>query len=331
MIKKEIKQHSIEELRVLFEEKIQLAEFENQPSGLYAPINYLLQIGGKRVRPVCTMAACELFGHSADEAINQAIAVEVFHNFTLMHDDIMDEAPLRRGESTVHHKWNINTAILSGDAMMVIAYQYLQKNSGRYLSDLTSCFNTTAIKVCEGQQYDMDFEKRESVSLDEYISMITRKTAVLLGESLRVGAIMAGASKEDNQLIYDFGKNFGIAFQLQDDILDLYADPDKFGKQVGGDILACKKSYLYAKAITVANAQQKQKLIDLYNSETLDPSTKIQAVQSIFDDLDIRNLARADMNRYFLSAGIALNSINVPDEKKQILKTFAESLMVREL
>mgnify|MGYP006075931515 FL=1 len=324
-------QQSIEELRSFFEEKIQLTEFTNQPERLYEPIHYIMQLGGKRVRPVCTLAAAELFGKSPGDAINQAIAVEVFHNFTLVHDDIMDEAPLRRGHSTVHKKWDENTGILSGDAMMILAYQYLSKNAGTRLDVLFSNFSRTALQVCEGQQYDMNFEQKPTVSLVEYLGMIELKTAVLLGESLRLGATIAGASDIDLDLIFEFGKNFGIAFQLQDDILDLYGDPEKFGKQVGGDVMACKKTYLFAKAHAIANESQKSELVDIYNNTNIENAEKIKQVKAIFDNLDIRNRAKADMNTFYVSAGIALNSISVEDSRKKILKNFAESLMVREL
>ncbi len=324
-------QHSIKELRVYFEEQIQLTEFTNEPIHLYEPIKYIMKLGGKRVRPVCTLAAAELFGGSLNEASNQAIAVEVFHNFTLVHDDIMDEAPLRRGETTVHKKWDENTAILSGDAMMILAYQYLSKNTGDKFSEVFSNFNKTAIEVCEGQQLDMDFENEQTVSLEAYTGMIELKTAVLLGESLRLGATMADASETDANLIYEFGRNFGIAFQLQDDILDLYGDPEKFGKQVGGDVLACKKTYLFAKAYSIATEEQQVKLVKTYNDTNLEPNAKIEQVKCILDELDIRNRAKADMNTFYLNAGIALNSISVEDSRKKILKDFAESLMVREL
>jgi geranylgeranyl diphosphate synthase type II len=331
MSSKLLTQHSIQELRNYFEEKILLTEFTNQPERLYEPIHYIMQLGGKRVRPVCTLAAAELFGGSTDDAINQAIAVEVFHNFTLVHDDIMDEAPLRRGHATVHKKWDENTGILSGDAMMILAYQYLSKNTGERFEKLFSNFNRTAIQVCEGQQYDMDFEQKSTVSLDEYLGMIELKTAVLLGESLRLGATIAGASDTDLDLIFEFGKNFGIAFQLQDDILDLYGDPEKFGKQVGGDVIACKKTYLFAKAHAIANENQKNELVVIYNDTNVEDDEKIEKVKTIFDNLDIRNRAKADMNTFYVSAGIALNSISAEDSRKKILKDFAESLMVREL
>jgi len=331
MSSKLLPQHSIQELRNYFEEKIQLTEFTNQPLRLYEPIHYIMKLGGKRVRPVCTLAAAELFGTATDEAINQAIAVEVFHNFTLVHDDIMDEAPLRRGHATVHKKWDENTGILSGDAMIILAYQYLSKNTGDRFEKLFSNFNKTAIQVCEGQQYDMDFEQKSTVSLDEYLGMIELKTAVLLGESLRLGATIAGASDTDLDLIYEFGKNFGIAFQLQDDILDLYGDPEKFGKQVGGDVIACKKTYLFAKAHAIANEDQKSELVAIYNDTNVEDAEKIEKVKTIFDNLDIRNRAKADMNTFYVNAGIALNSISAEDSRKKILKDFAESLMVREL
>ncbi|MGB0402799.1 MAG: polyprenyl synthetase family protein [Salibacteraceae bacterium] len=322
--------HSIEELRIRFEKALELTEFTNQPIELYEPIEYILKLGGKRARPVCTLAACELFGGNYKDAINQALAVEIFHNFTLVHDDIMDKASLRRGKETVHKRWSHEVGILSGDAMMILAYQYLQKAAVDKIHNLFSHFNSTAIKVCEGQQWDMNFETANEVSLSHYLSMIKKKTAVLLGEAMRVGAIMANASYENQELIYDFGKDFGIAFQIQDDILDLYGDPKKFGKKTGGDVLEGKKTYLYLKALELADEDTKKEIHKTYYDDSLFADEKIQAVTSLFDRLDIKSVARSEMNRYFLSAGIALNTIDVPDGKKAILKGFAEGLMVRE-
>jgi geranylgeranyl diphosphate synthase type II len=323
--------HSIEELHQAFEKALQLTEFTNEPVELYEPIKYILNLGGKRARPVCTLAACELFGKHFNEAINQALAVEIFHNFTLVHDDIMDHASLRRGQETVHKKWNHAIGILSGDAMMILAYQYLQKATHDKIHPLLSNFNRTAIKICEGQQWDMNFETEKSVSLSDYISMIKRKTAVLLGESMRLGAIMADASEFDQQLVYDFGRDFGIAFQIQDDILDLYGDPKKFGKKPGGDVLAGKKTYLYLKALELADSDLKKEIHRTYYSEELFADEKVKAVKQLFDRLDIKSIAKAEMNRFYLSASIAMNSISVPEENKAILKDFAKSLMVREV
>lgn len=323
--------HSIEELKQSFEKALKILEFSNKPIELYEPINYLLSIGGKRARPVCTLAACELFGKHHSVAINQALAVEIFHNFTLAHDDIMDKADLRRGHETIHKKWNENVGILSGDAMMILAYQYLQKASSEKIHPLLANFNRTAIKICEGQQLDMNFETTREVSLEDYISMIKRKTAVLLGEAMRLGAIMADASEIDQQLIYDFGRDFGIAFQIQDDILDLYGDPKKFGKKVGGDVIAGKKTYLYLKALELAEPEMKDKIHDTYYSQELFEDEKIEAIQKFFNQLEIKSIAKAEMNRFYNSASIALNSINVDPERKAILKDFAAKMMVRDI
>lgn len=323
--------HSIEELKIRFDKALELTEYDNKPAELYEPIKYIMSLGGKRVRPVCTLAACELFGGEYKLAINQAIAVEVFHNFTLVHDDIMDHADLRRGNETVHKKWNNEVAILSGDAMMILAYQYMQKASEDKIHNLLAHFNRTAIKVCEGQQWDMNFETSKDVTLDDYMSMITKKTAVLLGEALRMGAIMAGASETDQELIYDFGKNFGIAFQIQDDILDLYGDPEKFGKKPGGDVLEGKKTYLYLKALEIAGEENAKEIHDLYYSDYLFADEKVNTVRSKFDAMDIKSIARSEMNRYYVKAGVSLNSIDVPSERKNVLKELAESLMIREL
>ncbi len=324
--------HTIEELKSRFDAALELTEFRKKPGELYEPIQYALQGGGKRVRPVCLLASCEMFGGQAFDAINQALAVEIFHNFTLLHDDIMDEAPLRRGRETVHIKYNSSVGILAGDAMMILAYQYLKKNAEDKAFELFSYFNKTAIEVCEGQQLDMNFEDPQSeVSLDQYLDMIAKKTAVLLGEALRLGAMMADATDTDCQLVYEFGKNFGIAFQLQDDLLDLYGDPKKFGKQNGGDILAGKKTFLYLKALEVAQPTDADKLKELYYDQTLPAEEKIDRVRKLFDKLKIKDLTTAEMNRYYLKSGMALHSISAEDDRKKVLKEYAESLMVREI
>lgn len=322
--------HSIEELREKFLNALEVSADYSNPDTLYDPIKYILQLGGKRIRPISALAACEMFGRSYKEALNQALAIEIFHNFTLMHDDIMDSAPLRRGKPTVHEKWDHNTAILSGDAMFVLCYHYLVKGSAGDM-EVMKHFNHTAMQVCEGQQYDMDFEKETEVSMAQYIDMIRKKTAVLLGEALRLGAIAGGAGVEDAHLIYDFGTNFGIAFQLQDDLLDAFGDPEKFGKQVGGDIIEGKKTFLYLKALEVASEPQRDELISLYQDQKISPEEKVKQVLALFTKLNVKDLTRGEMNRFYLSAGIALNSIEVPEARKKVLKTLAERSMVREI
>ena len=323
--------HSIDELQAQFVKYLGYALELGEPRSLYEPIEYILNLGGKRIRPICTLASCEMFGKPFNTAINQALAIEIFHNFSLVHDDIMDNAPLRRGKSTVHEKWNNNTAILSGDAMLILAYQFLQKGSEDFDKEIQQNFNKTAMQVCEGQQMDMEFEELQFVAMNDYVVMIRKKTAALLGESLRMGALAAGAGVEDSHLIYDFGTNFGIAFQLQDDLLDAFGDPNKFGKQIGGDIIESKKTILYLKAIEIADAKTRDSLIKLYSDEGLGKEDKVGQVLKIYDELNIKDLIKAEMNRYYVSASIALNTIDLPEGRKKILRELAERLMVREI
>ncbi|MCB0480234.1 MAG: polyprenyl synthetase family protein [Flavobacteriales bacterium] len=323
--------HGIDSLREEFLSDLKLAVDYGEPISLYEPIEYILQLGGKRIRPICALAACEMFGLPYEKAMNQALAIEIFHNFSLMHDDIMDNAPLRRGQATVHEKWGVNTAILSGDAMLVLTYHYLHKIVNTGSLNALATFNAAAIQVCEGQQMDMEFEGRDEVSMDEYITMIRKKTAVLLGESLRQGALAAGAGIEDAHLAYDFGTNFGIAFQLQDDLLDAFGDPKKFGKKVGGDIIEGKKTFLYLKALQVADSPLREELKKIYQGGDFSEAEKIQKVLDIYSSLNIKDLTKAEMNRYYISSGIALNSIDLPEDRKRILRSLAEHSMVREL
>lgn len=300
---------------------------QNKSTDLYQPINYILSLGGKRMRPILTLMSANLFGGKSEDAKHAALAVEVFHNFTLLHDDIMDDAPLRRGEATVHEKWNTNSAILSGDAMMVQSYQLLAKSKN--ITKLLPVFNKAAIEVCEGQQDDMAFESRNDVALEEYIEMITNKTSVLLGAALQMGAIEANASTEDAQHIYEFGKNIGIAFQIQDDILDAYGDADKFGKRVGGDIVSNKKTYLLITAKQKSNTQELEELNSALSINNEDE--QIEAVKSIFNHLGVRQDATKAMDYYFEKAIEALNQItSVSDKKKQPLLALANYLIKRE-
>lgn len=310
------------------EEKIAAIELPEKPSGLYEPFEYFLKIGGKRIRPILTLLSAEMFGLSKDSASSQALAIEIFHNFTLIHDDIMDEAPVRRGMTTVHEKWDTNVAILSGDVMLIKAYQYLCDADKNILPQLLTLFNQTAIEVCEGQQYDMDFEKRMDVTVNEYIEMIRLKTSVLLGCAMKTGAIKAGASKENQDLAYSFGQHIGVAFQIQDDILDLYGDPDKFGKQIGGDIIANKKTILYLTAIQKANAQQISMLKQLHASD--DSVLKVKRTKELFDHLSIREICQKMMNEHYEKAMKALDAITVSAPQKTSLKALAEYLMNRE-
>ncbi|MCZ4245822.1 polyprenyl synthetase family protein [Pedobacter punctiformis] len=319
-----------EQLQNILDQAIQNLTFPDQPKHLYEPIKYIINLGGKRVRPLLVLLSTELFGTDAKEAIHAAMAIEVFHNFTLVHDDIMDNAPLRRGKATVHEKWSTNTAILSGDVMMVEANKNLAKVNPIFLKDVLDTFNTTAQGVCEGQQLDMEFEQRDDVSIEEYINMIRLKTAVLLGGALKLGAIIGKASEKDADLIYQFGENIGIAFQLHDDILDVYADPDKFGKQVGGDIIANKKTFLLLKAFEQAKDENLEALENWTSYKKFDVREKVNAVKQVYDTLDIQNIAKASMDEYLNKALALFKQINVSDEAKFNLLTLTTQLMARE-
>lgn len=320
-----------------YQEKIGQAlenkSYGSNPMELYDPIQYIMSLGGKRLRPVLVFMGCDFFNGNVERALHPALAVELFHNFTLMHDDIMDNAPLRRNKTTVHEKWNANVAILSGDAMFVKAYQELCKSDTAILPDLLEVFNDFAIKVCEGQQYDMNFEKRQRVSIAEYLKMIELKTSVLLGGSLKMGALLAYANENEAQKLYDFGKHIGLAFQLQDDILDVYADAEKFGKQVGGDIIANKKTFLLLKALEMVegNRYMKEELHQWLNAPHFDTKEKVAAVTSIYNFLNVREIARHEMKKHYDIALTFLNDITVELHKKNELIAFADSLMVREV
>jgi geranylgeranyl diphosphate synthase, type II len=308
-------------------------QLESQhPRELYHPITYMLSLGGKRMRPALVLAGCEAFGGNIEKAIHAAFAIEVFHNFTLVHDDIMDKAPLRRNKPTVHKKWDEGIAILSGDAMLVQAYQLVCKTDPEALAPVLDVFSATAIQVCEGQQLDMNYEKAHKISIPQYLHMIHLKTAVLLGASLKIGALIGGARTEDAQRLCEFGNNIGLAFQLQDDILDVYGNEQQFGKQVGGDIISNKKTWLLIKALelTTGNRYMAEELQQWIFAPNFDPAEKVKAVRSIYDFLNVRNLAEAEMQKYYKKSLDCLRDIPVSDEKKQPLISFAESLMVRE-
>lgn len=316
-------------LQDLLEDKIKALNFPSFPADLYQPLSYFMTLGGKRTRPLLTLLGAELFGSHGEKALNAAMAIELFHNFTLIHDDIMDEAPLRRGKATVHSKWNTNVGILSGDVLFVKAFEHLADNDPKYLPALIKVFTRTATEVCEGQQLDMDFEQMEDVSIEQYIEMIRLKTSVLLGAALEMGAIIADASEKDKRLLYEFGVNIGIAFQLQDDILDLYANPDKFGKQVGGDILANKKTYLLIKAKELANSDQTKVMNDVLNE--LNGQEKIDAARRVFDEIGVRDLARIQMEFFHEKAMKSLDGIHVSKEAKIPLMNTANYLMNRDI
>lgn len=299
------------------------------PEQLYDPLRYFLRIGGKRIRPMLTLLSAELFGVGMKKAMPQALCIEVFHNFTLIHDDIMDEAPLRRSQQTIHKKWNRDVAILSGDVLMIKAYQLLGNIDSKLLPAAFDLFNRTAIEVCEGQQMDMDFEERSNVSIDEYIEMIRLKTSVLLGCALEIGAIVSDSSVENRKAIYDFGQHIGIAFQIQDDILDLYADPDKFGKQVGGDVIANKKTILHLIALKNATREQLEVMKQLQKEQNL--VLKVDRTRRLFDQLNVRSICENRMQEHYDIAMKSLAKVNVDESKKQKLIGLAAFLMNREV
>jgi geranylgeranyl diphosphate synthase type II len=304
---------------------------EEKPAGLYNPMRYILELSGKRIRPVLALIAADAVGGDIKKALPAALAVEVFHNFSLVHDDIMDEAPLRRGKATVHEKWDANTGILSGDVMLVKAYQCLDAYPAELFKELTQLFSQTAKEVCEGQQYDMDFPQQDNVSQAEYLRMIKNKTAVLLGCSLQMGAIIGGLSREESQPFYDFGIELGLAFQLQDDYLDAFGDPLTFGKQVGGDIIENKKTLLYLLALDKGDKVQQAELEELFSSQPQDPRDKIATVKTLFKatkaDLAIQQL----MAQYTDKALLEVEKFAVSKKKKDLFKQFAKALMERKL
>jgi geranylgeranyl diphosphate synthase type II len=303
---------------------------KKEPSGLYVPIDYILSLGGKRLRPAFCMAACAMFNEKiVDQCLPAALAMEVFHNFTLLHDDIMDQSPMRRNQLTVHEKWDANTAILSGDAMVILAYQLLAQSASEKLPQTLAVFNQTALKVCEGQQYDMDFETRDDVKEEEYIEMIRLKTAVLLGGSLKIGAIIGGADNNDAQLIYDFGVNIGLSFQLQDDWLDVFGDEATFGKPIGGDIINNKKTYLLIKALNNLPPQQKTKLENWCSQKKFDKQEKISSVRNLYQVANVSEHTKKLMNYYFDKSIESLNKISGSDHIKEELIQEAHQMIAR--
>jgi geranylgeranyl diphosphate synthase type II len=320
--------HSIEQLQFIINKAIADTKYTSEPAELYEPISYLMQLGGKRMRPVLVLISTELFGGNVLKALDAAIGIELFHNFTLMHDDIMDKAPLRRGNPTVHVKWNESAAILSGDVMFVEAYKLMIKVEDSILRKVLDIFSDTASGVCQGQQADMNFEKRDDVGLEEYIEMIRLKTAVLLAGSMQIGAIIGGAEQEQADFLYEFGENLGLAFQLQDDILDVYGDAEKFGKQVGGDILANKKTFLLLTALELADGDAETELKHWLAKDGGDD--KVIAVTGIFNRLGILQRAQQKMDDLYREAMQHLDAIPVPQERKSMLRDLAMMLMQRE-
>lgn len=319
--------HSFKDLVTKFADHFAVRHFPEQPASLYEPNEYFLSWGGKRIRPVMCLMGNELFDEIHPDSFELATAIELFHNFTLIHDDIMDEAPLRRGMETVHMKYGLSTALLAGDVMLIKAYDYLNKIQPQYLHRIIHLFNKTAREVCEGQQMDMDFEQSSSVSLDDYINMISLKTSVLLAASLEMGAIIGGASEGNCKHLYEFGKNLGIAFQVQDDYLDAFGDPEKFGKDVGGDIRQNKKTFLMLHALEVANQEQRNRLLQLMQ---LNPSDKVEQVLQIFRDCNIDEWAKELKDKYLQTALQHLEAIAVRSVRKEPLQELANFLIQRE-
>jgi len=316
----------------LFTEYLQQNARVPEPKNLYEPIDYILNIGGKRIRPILTLIGAEIFGATPEEALPAALAIEIFHNFSLVHDDIMDAAPLRRGKDTVHTKWDTNTGILSGDAMLIQAYQCFEIYDPVLFSQLVKLFSDTALEVCEGQQYDIDFETRNDVTIKEYLKMITYKTSVLIGCAFQMGAIIANQTKEAQKDIYQYGKLLGIAFQIQDDYLDAFGDPETFGKQVGGDIIENKKTYLYLKAKELGNTSQKEQLHQLFsNKEHADLQGKIALAKQIFDETGASKATKETIQKYTEQAFEVAKKLDIPQKSKDMLINFGTYLMNRRI
>ena len=321
--------YSFHELADIIENEIRHLKYPAQPALLYEPIAYSLAEGGKRIRPVMVLMGCDLFSGHIGDAKPAALAIEVFHNFTLLHDDIMDRSDLRRGKPSVHARWNDNVAILSGDAMTIYAYKLLCQCDEQHLGTLLEIFNDTAIGVCEGQQYDMDFEHRTEVTVDEYLEMIRLKTAVLLGGAFKMGAVCGGAADWQAELLYRLGINLGIAFQLQDDLLDTYGDASTFGKPIGGDILTGKKTFLLTTALTTADQSTRGELLGLLDDTTMEPSAKIDAVRTIYDRLGIRATTEKAITERFSETELILHSLELEPERTSAIRELADLLLKR--
>lgn len=325
--------HTINDLQTLISQETvkEISRLERaEPHNLYQPIGYALAMGGKRLRPVMVLLACNLYSNDVLKALPAALAIEVFHNFTLLHDDIMDHAEMRRNLPSVYKKYNENIAILSGDAMSIMAYDYLSKSTSGDKNEMLRLFTKTALQVCEGQQLDMDFEHRTDVSIPEYIRMITLKTAVLLACSLKMGALVAGAPPQSTDLLYDFGINLGIAFQLQDDLLDVFADQDKFGKKIGGDIVSNKKTFLLLKALEISGSSEKEAILEWINKSEYNPEEKINAIKNIYEALNIKTLTKDHISRYYRQAMAVWEKLNIENDAKSELLNLAKMIMYRD-
>ena len=323
--------HHISQYQDFFISYLNDQNITKEPKNLYEPIEYILGLGGKRMRPVLTLMATEVFDADYKTALPAAMAVEVFHNFSLVHDDIMDDAPLRRGKETVHEKWNLNTGILSGDAMLILAYQYFEQYEPIVFRDLAKLFSKTALEVCEGQQWDVDFETRTNVTIPEYLKMIEYKTAVLVAAAMKMGAIVAKTSEKEADLIYNFGLNLGLAFQLQGDYLDAFGDPKTFGKQVGGDIIENKKTYLYLKAMEFSAPEKASELQKLFSEQLENNTNKIETAKAIFIESGASESTQRAIETYTFKAFETLEKMDINAEKKNILKAFGENLMGRKV
>ncbi len=323
--------HNATDLISFINKEIDVIEYPNQAVTLFEPIKYILSLGGKRMRPLLSLLSVEMFGGKKEDVIYPALGLEIFHNFTLLHDDLMDNSMMRRGNPTVHIKWDDNTAILSGDAMQIIAYQFIARSKNSNLSEILNLFSITALEICEGQQYDMEFEKRNDVSEEEYLEMIRLKTAVLLGCAMKIGAIAAGASNSDADLIYTFGENIGLGFQLKDDLLDVYADSAVFGKNIGGDILNDKKTFLLINALNSAQKEDRELMRKILSSEiTIEPKDKIKLFTEIYNKSGAKKSCEKKIEYFYKKAFIALDSISCSEESKSILKNYVLDLIDRE-
>ena len=318
-----------DEILCLINEYLDNLPYERKPAGLYDPIKYVLSIGGKRIRPTLMLLAYNLYKEDPERILSSAVALETYHNYTLLHDDLMDNASMRRGQPTVHKKWDANTAILSGDSMLVLAYERMAKCPVEKLKPVLDLFTETALEIGEGQQYDMDFETRNDVQEEEYIEMIRLKTSVLLACATKMGAILADAPQEDADNLYKFGEQMGLAFQLQDDYLDVYGDPEVFGKAIGGDILCNKKTYMLINAFNLANDEQRKRLQQWVNAENPDPRQKIEAVTQIYNEIGISQLAEQKIKHYFNESRKYLEAINLPNERKLELEAYTDKMMKR--
>ena len=318
------------ELLEIINQYLSKLSYDRKPASLYEPIKYVLDLGGKRIRPILMLLSYNLYKDNPQEILSSACALETYHNYTLLHDDLMDEAPLRRGQQTVHMKWNANQAILSGDSMLVLAYERLAKCDTKHLEAVLSLFTETALQIGEGQQYDMEFEMRNDVAVEEYIEMIRLKTSVLLACATKMGAILADATQEDAENLYKFGEQIGLAFQLQDDYLDVYGDAKVFGKKIGGDIVSNKKTYMLITAFNQANTGQRAELENWVNKKDFNTEEKIVAITRLYNEIGIDKLAKEKMNFYYEQGKNFLDAVKLPDERKEALAEYAANMMTRQ-